>query len=58
VTGQMKTFIDRILPLYYKEIRAKDFYFVVTAAEDKHAIERAVESLKGFNGLRKGSKCK
>ena len=58
MSGQMKTFIDRTLPLYYKEISAKYFYFIVTAAEDKHAIERAVESLKGFTDCVNGADVK
>lgn len=58
MSGQMKTFIDRTLPLYYREMKAKDFYFIVTAAEDKHAIERAVESLKGFTDCVKGANIK
>lgn len=49
MTGQLKTLIDRTLPRYYmNKISGKDFYFIVTAAEEKHAMERTVDGLRGF----------
>lgn len=46
--GQMKTFIDRTVPKY-TEMRNKDFYFIMTAADtDKANLERTMEAFRGF----------
>lgn len=46
--AQLKTLIDRTVPRY-TEIRDKDFYFIMTAADaDRGALERTVEGLRGF----------
>lgn len=46
--GQMKTFIDRTVPRY-TEIKDKDFYFIMTAADgDKANLTRTLESFRGF----------
>lgn len=46
--GQMKTFIDRTVPRY-TEIRDKDFYFILTAADTEKAnLERTMEAFRGF----------
>lgn len=46
--GQMKTFIDRLCARY-TEIRDKDFYFIVTAADsNKAALERTIEEFRGL----------
>ncbi|MCE5346792.1 MAG: flavodoxin family protein [Bacteroidales bacterium] len=46
--GQMKTFIDRTCARY-TEISNKDFYFILTAAENnKQALERTIEEFRGF----------
>ena len=46
--GQMKTFIDRVCARY-TEIRNKDFYFIMTAADgNKTALERTAEEFRGF----------
>ena len=46
--GQMKTFIDRCCAMYTK-ITNKDFYFIMTAAdENKAALERTMEEFRGF----------
>lgn len=46
--GQMKTFIDRTVPRY-TEIRNKDFYFIMTAADtNKDNLERTMEAFRGF----------
>ena len=43
-----KTFIDRCVPRY-TEIKNKDFYFIITAADtDKEIMEKVIESLRGF----------
>lgn len=49
MTGQLKTLIDRTLPRYYmNKISGKDVYCIVTAAEEKPALERTVDGLRGF----------
>ena len=49
MTGQLKTLIDRTLPCYYtKKISGKDVYGIVTAAEEKPALERTVDGLRGL----------
>jgi multimeric flavodoxin WrbA len=46
--GQMKTLIDRTCSRY-TEINNKDFYFIVTAADDgKPAMERTLEEFRAF----------
>lgn len=49
MTAQMKTLIDRTMACYYDQTLAgKEFYFIVTAAEEKPALERAMDGLKGL----------
>jgi len=55
--GQMKTMIDRTLPRYM-EIADKDFYFIATAAAGKKAMERTMDSLRGFTDCLPGAKVK
>lgn len=46
--GQMKTFIDRTVPRY-TEIKNKDFYFIMTAADtQKESLTRTMETFRGF----------
>ena len=46
--GQMKTLIDRTCPRY-TEISHKEFYFIVTAADNsKQNLERALERFRAF----------
>lgn len=46
--GQLKTFIDRTVPRY-TEIRNKDFYYIMTAADTaKTNLTSTVEALRGF----------
>ena len=52
--GQMKTLIDRTLPRY-TEIRDKEFYFIATAADQKAAMERTIEGLRGFTDCLPGA---
>ena len=46
--AQMKTLIDRTVPRY-EEIRNKDFYFIVAAADTQVSMmERTIEGFRGF----------
>jgi multimeric flavodoxin WrbA len=46
--GQMKTFIDRTVPRY-TEIKNKDFYFIMTAADtEEESLYRTMEAFRGF----------
>lgn len=48
VCAQMKTLIDRCCGLY-TEMRDKQFYFILTAAEDdRRLLERTVDTFQGF----------
>lgn len=48
MSAQMKTLIDRCCGLYTK-MTDKEFYFIVTAAEDdKSKIERTIDTFQGF----------
>lgn len=48
VSGQMKTFIDRMNPLYDK-MKDKDFYYMLTAQDDSHKqLDRAFDVFEGF----------
>lgn len=48
VAGQLKAFIDRILPRY-TEIENKDFYFIATCADgNKEAISSSIQTVNGF----------
>ena len=54
--AQMKTLIDRTVARY-TEIRNKDFYFIVTAADGrKQAMERTLEGFRGFTSCLSGAK--
>lgn len=49
MTAQMKTLIDRTMAAYYDQTLAgKEFYFIVTAAEDRPALERTMDGLQGL----------
>ncbi|MBO5069721.1 MAG: flavodoxin family protein [Roseburia sp.] len=48
VCGQMKTLIDRTTPKY-TEMKKKEFYFIMTAADDnKASLNRTLETFRGF----------
>jgi len=48
MSGQMKTFIDRVYPVY-PTISDKDLYFIMTAAdESKQAMDTALAGFRGF----------
>lgn len=49
MSGQMKTLIDRINPLFDSDYRFTDVYFLSAAAEDADGVDaRAIEGLGGF----------
>lgn len=49
VSGQLKTFIDRLNPLYVKDNKFKEVYLISTAAEnDKSAMEGSVKDIQGW----------
>lgn len=54
--AQMKMFIDRCLPRY-QEIRNKDFYFAITAADPSHeAMEPTIAGFRGYIACLPGAK--
>ena len=56
MNGQMKTLIDRTCSRY-TEIKGKDFYFIVTAADgSKQKMERTLEEFRGFTSCLSGAK--
>ena len=56
MNAQMKTLIDRTCSRY-TEIRNKEFYFIVTAADsNKQAMERTLEGFRGFTSCLDGAK--
>ena len=57
MSGQMKTFLDRLNPLYGRDNAFKEVYLIATSAEDdKHAMDGAIKGLQGwidcFDGVR------
>ncbi len=49
VSGQLKTFLDRLNPLYPRANAFKDVYLIATAAEDeKNTMDGAVTALHGW----------
>jgi multimeric flavodoxin WrbA len=56
MNGQMKTLIDRTCARY-TEIKDKDFYFILTAADNsKPAMERTMEGFRAFTSCLDGPK--
>ena len=55
--GQIKTLIDRTLPRY-TEMRDKEVYLIATAAAGKGAMERTIDSMRGFTDCLPGAKVK
>ncbi len=56
MNAQMKTLIDRTCARY-TEISNKEFYFIVAAADDnKQAMERTLESFRGFTSCLNGAR--
>ncbi len=49
MTGQLKTFLDRLNPLYIKNNKFKEVYLLATCADDsKLAIDKTVVALSGW----------
>lgn len=49
MSGQMKTFLDRLNPLYDTDYRFKKVYMIATAAEDgDYVFEKAYNGLEGW----------
>lgn len=49
MSGQMKTLLDRLNPLYSADYRFRDIYMIATAAEDaESAFEKAYNGLQGW----------
>lgn len=49
MSGQMKTLIDRMNPMFPKDYKFRDIYFLATAAEDEESVyHRALEGLQGW----------
>lgn len=49
MSGQMKVLIDRLNPMFPKDYKFRDVYFLATAAEDgEHVYEKALSGLKGW----------
>jgi len=56
MNAQMKTLIDRTCARY-REINNKEFYFIVTAADNnQRAMERTIEGFRGFTYCLNGAK--
>ena len=53
--GQMKTFIDRVCPIYTM-IHDKEVYFVVSCAGGKRSVDSIVQSFRVFTGCLHGIK--
>lgn len=54
MNGQMKTLIDRTCARY-TEIKNKEFYFILTAAETgKQKMEKTLEEFRGFTSCLEG----
>jgi len=54
--AQMKTVIDRTVARY-TEVANKEFYFIVAAADsNKAAMERTIESFRGFTSCLPGAR--
>jgi multimeric flavodoxin WrbA len=51
--GQMKTFIDRVCPIY-SMVSNKDVYFIVSAAGGRLPVDSTVESFRVFTGCLSG----
>ncbi len=56
MNAQMKIMIDRCLPMY-REIKDKDFYYIITAADLQHsAADGTIAGLRGFLRCLPGAK--
>lgn len=49
MSGQMKVLIDRLNPMFPKDYKFREVYFLATAAEEaEHAYEKALSGLNGW----------
>ena len=49
MSGQMKTFLDRLNPLYYRENKFKEVFLLATSADtEERAMDGAVKGLEGW----------
>ena len=49
MSGQLKTFLDRLNPLYGQDNKFKEFYLLATAADtEKSAMDGTVKGVQGF----------
>ena len=49
VSGQLKTLIDRLNPLYSADYKFRKVYLIATAAEDeKETVKGTITAIKGF----------
>ena len=49
VSGQLKTFLDRLNPLYIRENKFKEVYLLATSADDdKKAMDGAIKDIQGW----------
>lgn len=59
VSGQLKTFLDRLNPLYVRDNAFKDIYLLATAAEDDgHAVDGCVSDINGWCACFDGAQVK
>ena len=59
ISGQLKTFIDRMNPLYSMDYKFKDIYVISTATEDETRTFKGIkEDIKGFIDCYEGTKVK
>lgn len=57
ICGQLKTFLDRLNPLYGRKNKFKEIYLLLTAAEsDFHAADGAIQTIQGFLDCFPGTK--
>lgn len=57
MSAQLKTVADRMYALN-RVMHDKDFYFIVTAADDQEGMENTITSMKGIIRAYKGSRLK
>lgn len=55
MSGQMKVFMDRLLP-YFSRLKDKKFYFILTAATPQDTMEPAIDSMTAFTDSLPGAK--
>ena len=60
ISAQLKTLIDRTFSKYYakEKISNKEFYFIITAAEERDMMARVVDALTGFTDCLPNAKIK